>query len=162
MDLSFLDAPVWAEEPGTCFAEEDPDEICGAEGDPAEKAIRVVMVRPGERAVVTELSAALPDYQEAVGGCIEAFYPFEEEVCIVCNEEGKLNGMEPCRAVYDGGEIVDIVFGPFFICSCAGEDFSGLDQEQAERYQELFALPETFFHLGGRLRAVPYEPEELI
>ena len=128
-----------------------------------ETRIKVVMIQPGEIAKVTEIGNTLEELQRAVGGYIEAFYPFEEEVCIVCNDEGKFNGMAPNRAVYgEDKKLMDIIFGPFFICSCAGEDFSGLDQEQAERYQELFALPETFFHLGGRLRAVPYEPEELI
>ena len=32
--------------------------------------------------------------QAIVGGDIEAFYPFEEEVCIVCAESGKSKG---CR-----------------------------------------------------------------
>lgn len=27
--------------------------------------------------------------QRVVGGDIEGFYPYEEQVCIVCNDEGK-------------------------------------------------------------------------
>lgn len=37
--------------------------------------------------------------QKVVGGLIEPFYPFEEQVCIVCNEESKINGMRPNRSV---------------------------------------------------------------
>ena len=49
--------------------------------------------------------------QAAVGGDIEAFYPFEEEVCIVCNEEGKINGMALNRAIREEGTQVDMSYG---------------------------------------------------
>ncbi len=121
--------------------------------------MRVVMVRPGEEAEIKELGESLENYQAAVEGFIEAYYPFPEEVCIVCNEEGKINGMEPCRAIYDdSGEIVDIVFGPFFLCSCAGEDFESLTPEQAQSYRERFLLPEHFYLTGTSFTALPYEP----
>ena len=52
---------------------------------------------------------------------IEAFYPFEEPVCIVCNEEGKLDGLPLNRAVYadpSRREMLDIIAGTCFVCSC--------------------------------------------
>ena len=52
--------------------------------------IQVVMVEPGKTARITEIGTSLASLQQAVGGDIEAYYPFEESVCIVCNEEGKL------------------------------------------------------------------------
>lgn len=92
-----------------------------------ETKIKVVMVQPGEISKVAEIGNTLEDLQKAVGGYIEAFYPFEEEVCIVCNEEGKFNGMAPNRAVYgENKKIMDIIFGPFFICDCSGESFGTL------------------------------------
>ena len=42
-----------------------------------------------------EIDASLAGMQKTVGGLIEPFYPFEEQVCIVCNEESKINGMPP-------------------------------------------------------------------
>ena len=51
--------------------------------------------------------------QKAVGGYIEAYYPFEEEVCIICNEEGLIDGLPFNRSVPGG---YGGVFGTFFIC----------------------------------------------
>lgn len=82
-----------------------------------EKKIKVVLCEPGKVARVAEIGTELSDLQRVVGGLIEPYYPFEEQVCIVCNDEGKYNGMRPCRAIYgEGREMMDIIFGPFFIC----------------------------------------------
>lgn len=81
-----------------------------------EKKIKVVLCEPGKVARVAEIGTELSDLQRVVGGLIEPYYPFEEQVCIVCNDEGKYNGMRPCRAIYgEGREMMDIIFGPFFI-----------------------------------------------
>lgn len=62
--------------------------------------IRVVYCAPGQLARITEIGTELANLQQAVGGgLIETFYPFEEEVCIVCNdylaESPKKNS--PCK-----------------------------------------------------------------
>lgn len=54
--------------------------------------IRVVLVEPGKLARIAKIDTTLDAMQQTVGGDIEAYYPFEEQVCIVCNEEGKING----------------------------------------------------------------------
>ncbi len=123
------------------------------------ETIRVLLTEPGQIARAVEIGTSLEELQAAVGGTIEAYYPFEEEVCIVCNDEGKFNGMSPCRAVYDEDhELIDVIFGPFFICSCRGEDFGSLTEEQIERYTELFGDPEMFFRVNGKLKVIPYTP----
>ena len=124
--------------------------------------IRVVYCEPGRIARITEIETGLDAMQRVVGGgYIEACYPFEEEVCIVCNDEGKFNGMRPCRAVHDeNGKVQDIIFGPFFICDCRGEDFASLSDEQARKYMEIFLLPETYMRMGTEIVAVPYEPKD--
>ena len=78
-----------------------------------EKKIKVVLCEPGKVARVAEIGTEFSDLQRVVGGLIEPYYPFEEQVCIVCNDEGKYNGMRPCRAIYgEGREMMDIIFGP--------------------------------------------------
>ena len=99
-----------------------------------EKKIKVVMLEPGKLARTAEIDASLAGMQKVVGGLIEPFYPFEEQVCIVCNEESKINGMRPNRSVKnDDGAMVDFIFGPAFICDCRGENLGSLSDEQAAR-----------------------------
>lgn len=74
-----------------------------------EKMIKVVLLEPGKLARAVEIDASLAGMQKVVGGLIEPFYPFEEQVCIVCNEESKINGMRPNRSVKnDDGVMVDV------------------------------------------------------
>ena len=124
------------------------------------KSIRVVMIEPGKCAYETEIGTDLSDLQMAVGGLIEPYYPFEEEVCIVCNDESKFNGMFPNRAIRDdNGEIMDVIFGPFFICDCSSEDFKSLSDEQAKRYKEMYFDPERFYMKGGKIHSEKYKLE---
>lgn len=121
--------------------------------------IRVVYCEPGQLARITEIGTELADLQQAVGGLIETYYPFEEAVCIVCNDEGKFNGMRPCRAVYgEDGKMMDIIFGPFFICDCSGEEFASLSDEQLERYANQFRYPENYLRINGEIKAIKYDP----
>ena len=52
---------------------------------PDEKKIRVVMLEPGKLAREAEIGTDIDDLQKTVGGLICPFYPYEEQVCIVCN-----------------------------------------------------------------------------
>lgn len=75
-----------------------------------ENGITVVMLEPGKMARKATIDSSLEGLQKAVGGYIEAFYPFEEMTCIVCNEEGKLNGMPLNRAIYSEPEEVEMTY----------------------------------------------------
>ena len=126
-----------------------------------EDKIRVVLVEPGKYARDAEIGTSLSELQEVCDGLIQTFYPFEEMVCIVCNDEGKINGMPLNRAIKDTetGELIDIIAGPFFICDCSTENFGSLSQEQMDRFLEQFKNPERFYRIDGEIVAVPYEPK---
>ena len=95
-----------------------------------------------------------------MGGLIEPFYPFEEQICIVCNEEGKINGMRPNRSVKNGdGVMIDFIFGPAFICDCRGENLGSLSNEQCDRYGKLFRYPEHLAKINDTLLGIPYRPQ---
>jgi len=128
--------------------------------DMVNNTIRVVLLEPGKQARITDIVASLEGMQQVVGGDIEAMYPFEEEVCIVCCETGKIDGMPLNRAIYDGRAIVDILAGTAFICDCSGSNFGSLSREQLERYSKKFKRPEQFMKVGEKIIALPYTPRK--
>ena len=128
---------------------------------PAGRTRRVEeLLEPGKLARTAEIDASLAGMQKVVGGLIEPFYPFEEQVCIVCNEESKINGMRPNRSVKnDDGAMVDFIFGPAFICDCRGENLDSLSDEQIDRYGKMFRYPEHLARVNGTLLGIPYRPQ---
>ena len=77
----------------------------------------------------------------------------------VCNEESKINGMQPNRSVKnEDGVMVDFICGPAFICDCRGESFDSLSDEQLARYTKMFRYPEHLAKLNGQLIGIPFNP----
>ena len=126
----------------------------------SESEITVVACYPGKSAVVMRIQNTLEAKQAFVGGYIQAVYPFDDPVAIVCNEEGKINGLEPCRALFDeSGDIYDIIVGPFIICGLDDEGFISLTKEQQKEYLAMFRHPQMFFLLNGEMVAIPVEED---
>ena len=124
-----------------------------------EKTIDVLLVEPGQYPRMTSIGSDLHSLQKAVGGAIEAIYPYDDPVAIVCAEEGKINGETLNRAIRDeDGDIVDIIAGTFFVCGLGEEDFASLPKELQDKYEEKFHQPESFLKLGSRIMAIPMEP----
>ena len=81
-----------------------PDEyrITGSGGaTERDSTIAVLIVEPGKEPYVKEIDSNLKSLQHEVGGYIEAIYPYEDPVALVCNEEGKLEGLPLNRALRD-------------------------------------------------------------
>lgn len=115
------------------------------------ETIKVVMIEPGKEAREETIGTSLEELQKAVGGYIETYYPFDDSAVIVCNDEGKLNGMKPNRGIYDDkGQMMDIIFGPFFICDAPGEDFASLSKDQLDKYLTQFRQPEVLGRENGQ------------
>ena len=125
-----------------------------------EETIRVVLLEPGKLARVADIDSSLEGLQKTVNGLIEAAYPFEEEVCIICNEEGKLNGMPLNRAIRCEGQITDIIAGPCFVCSCDKASFGSLTEAQQQKYLKMFKYPEHFLKINDQIAAFPYNPQK--
>lgn len=105
--------------------------------------MKVLVIEVGQQPMVKEIEGSLRSMQEIVGGYIQPVYPWREEVALVCNEEGKINGLALNRPLLDDrGQLVDIIAGTFFICSAPidSESFQSLTDEQIERYSRLFSL----------------------
>ena len=118
--------------------------------------LRVVLVEPGKAARVAEIDGSLEGMQKTVGGYIQAVYPYEETVCLVCNEEGKLQGLPLNRALRnEDNSIYDIVAGTFFVCDCSTENFKSLNEEQLKRYTQKYKYPERFLRIDDQILAIP-------
>ena len=121
--------------------------------------MRVVVVEPKKKPMVQDIGSDLESMQKIVGGLIEAIYPFEEPVALICNDEGKLLNLPLNRELRDSdGNIYGIISGTFFLCAAPpdSERFVGLTDQQAKTYMERFAMPEMFLDVGGDLFALPY------
>ena len=77
--------------------------------EPEEK-ISVVLVEPNKYPEVVKIEDTLEAMQKIVGGCIEQYMPFDDEVAIICNDEGKLNGLPLNRAIYSEPENVEMSY----------------------------------------------------
>lgn len=124
--------------------------------------MRVLFVKPNEKAYVTEIEDSLEAMQSAVGGLIEELIPYDDDVAIICNEEGKMMGLPLNRALYtESGELYDIIAGDFFLAYAPmdSESFLSLTDEQIECYMDKFGMPEQFFRSADRkIRAVKFDP----
>ena len=99
--------------------------------------------------------------QHEVGGYIQAVYPFEEPVAIVCNEEAKLEGLPLNRALRDeDGDIYDIVAGTFLVVGLTEDSFGSLPTELMQKFFDHFKVPEQFAKLGDKIVAIPMISEE--
>lgn len=122
------------------------------------KVLRVEQYKPP---FVKEIDPGLESLQHEVGGWIEATYPFKDDVAVICNEEGKINGMELNRALRDeNGEVLDAIAGPFLIVGLGEEGFDSLPDDLIEKYRDIFAQPEVFIRTNSGLLVLPYVTDE--
>ena len=144
--------------------EDIPDEyrITGSGSEPErDSTITVLVVEPGKEPYEKEIDSGLSSLQHEVGGYIQAVYPYEEPVAIICNEEGKFEGLPLNRALRDDdGDIYDIVAGTFLVVGLTDDSFGSLTPEQMQQFTERFKTPEQFAKLGDRIVAIPMISEE--
>ena len=96
--------------------------------------LRVVYVEPGKPAYEAEVGNNLRYIQKAVGGLFDTVR-LDPKTVIVCNDEGKLNGMQGNRRLDNG----TVLAGPFFIVGKKGENFASLSDQQVSAYLDKFA-----------------------
>jgi hypothetical protein len=114
--------------------------------------MNVLVVEPMKKPYMKDIDSGLHSLQREVGGYIEAIYPYEDLVGLVCNEEGKMEGLPLNRAIYSkSGEMFDIIAGKFLIVGLSEDNFSGLSDKLAEKYAKLFESPELFYSMNGRI-----------
>lgn len=100
--------------------------------------MKILFVEPGKEAQPAEIQGALKEMQAIVGGQIQALYPWEDPVALICNDEGKLLSLPLNRALED----YDMIAGNFFICGIEGDEFVSLSDPLMIKYQKKFRYPE--------------------
>ena len=106
---------------------------------PKEAMLNVLMVEPGATPIKTVLENSLSAMQEAVGGMIEFVY-ISDTAAILCNEEGKLIGLEGNRSVGN-----DIIVGTFYVLGHTNDgNCCSLPKDELEKYEARFMAPESF------------------
>jgi hypothetical protein len=126
------------------------------ESPEVEQELSVLIVEPGKAPYSKTIASGLKSLQHEVGGYIEVVYPFEEPVAIVCNEEGKLEGLTLNRALRDeDGEVYDILAGTFMVVGLSDEGFCSLTPELNQQFSEHFKTPERFAMFNGNVVVMP-------
>ena len=103
-----------------------------------ENLLKVVYVEPHRRAYEAEILNEYNALSKAVGGLLELVHIGSDSL-IVCNEEGKLKGMDGNRRLDNG---TTIIAGPFFVCGYNDGDFRSLTDEEVKQYLDRFGEPE--------------------
>lgn len=120
-----------------------------------ESYIDVLLIEPGKVPELIPIKNNLEEFQGYVGGRIEVVYPYEDEVGLICNEEGKIDGLPLNRAICDeNGNMTDIIAGKFIIAGLSEENFKSLDKDLAEKYNQQFLHPETIIDVDGRITVI--------
>ena len=120
--------------------------------------MQVVIVEPKKKPTVQDINDGLEAMQKIVGGTIQAIYPFEEPIALICNDEGKFLNLPLNRALRDNaGCVYDIVAGTFFLCAAPTDkdNFASLTEEQVQTCLKRFAIPEQFIQVGDGVFVLP-------
>lgn len=121
--------------------------------------MRILIIEPQKVPYEKEIDKDFRVMQSIVGGLIQAV-DLDKNTSLVCNEEGKLIGLEGNRRV--GG---DIIAGTFFLCGFNEEgEFTSINDEQIIKYSERFKGPEHygFYDVkeAATMEVIPWNEEE--
>lgn len=101
-----------------------------------EDKIKCLLIKPYELPQLIEIDNTLEAKQKVVGGYIEVVYLHNDtDVLLICNEEGKINGLKLNRDIG-----YDIIAGPFLVVGNDYENggFKSLTEEQIIKYKIRF------------------------
>lgn len=98
--------------------------------------IKVLVVESNKEPYIKEIESSLESLQDIVGGLIE-YINLENNVDLICNEEGKINNLPFNRSIGN-----DIIAGTFIIAGVNlqnGETIS-IPKDKVNKYTKLFSL----------------------
>ena len=119
--------------------------------------MKILIVEPMKSPRRADIPHSLGAMQQAVGGYIEAVYPFDDPVVLVCDEEGKLKDKPPNLYI----PRKDIIVGTFFLCGQGEEDFTDLPDELMDKYEKMFTKERMYFRTKmGIFPVLVYQDED--
>lgn len=125
--------------------------------------IKILFVPVGKYPKVVDCPNTYEGMKNLVGGGLDEYMPFDENIALVCNREGKMNNLPMNRAVYyeNSDKISDIIHGDFFIANANvdAEKYESLTPEQIEKYRNLFKYPERFTETEHGYSVEKYTPQ---
>ena len=100
--------------------------------------MRAVLVEPLRTARIVDIENSLKSLQSIVGGYIQAIYPWDDPVAVICADEAfdKI----PNRSLED----YDILRGTFLVVGLTEDNFGELSPALAEKYRRRFYYAEIF------------------
>lgn len=98
-----------------------------------EKTIKAYMLRVVDgvpcKGYIGEIENTLKSKQKYVDGIIQVV-SLDSSIDIICNDEGKLQGLSPNRAFMDGEDILDVFVGNILACRHDNEgNFTSIKEE---------------------------------
>lgn len=107
--------------------------------------IRVMVLKAGveEGRIVEKFPNTLEALQEAVGGYIE-IVRVTDSITILCNENGKLIGLNHNFYTYRNDKLEDSIAGDVVIIGTEDDEFASLTDEEIEEIQKRFLNRDTF------------------
>lgn len=100
--------------------------------------MKAIIIEPGKAARLADIENTLESLENLVDGWIECTYPFADNACVICNDEGKLIGLEPNVKINGSVYVGTIVIAGLNNMQC---DFDDLTDKQIKRYLKMFEHP---------------------
>lgn len=129
------------------------------DGDKKADTISVLLIQPGKYPKIVTIEDSLEVMQELVGGNIEEYMPFEDEVAIICNRERTINGVLLNRAIY-AEEEADMPYGEmvkkFREAEKNGEHLEGYIVFTEDSFTEKYSLESRTYAVSSDNKA--YRP----
>ena len=101
--------------------------------------MKVLLIKVMENPQVIDIEDKLEVLHKLVGGYIECV-GIDDGVCLVCNEEGKLNGLPINRPLYINNRISDFIYGDFFIVGTRDCEFESLSDAMIKKWANVYTI----------------------
>ena len=106
--------------------------------------MKIIVVPVNEIPRSIEIDGSLESMQAVVGGLIQIYMlDNADDIVIICNEEGKINGSCPNRVIIGAnGRVEDVIYGDFFLCSAHpdSEELESIPDNLVDEYIRRFSF----------------------